>query len=111
MYRRSPIRRVSGWGIQQGVDRAGEGGPLTALLLPDPLTARCEPVIPPLATILWSFPMACHQTLLFQMAKDGINRAIEPVQRALRSFEDSFADVREIKRRPSPVDAVQDNRD
>ena len=36
---------MSGRGIQQGVDRAGEGGPLTALLLPNPLTARREPAI------------------------------------------------------------------
>jgi hypothetical protein len=44
MYCRLPIPQVSGWGMQQGVDGAGEGGPLTALVLAGALAARGEAV-------------------------------------------------------------------
>ena len=98
MYHRSPVRRVSRRGIQQRIDRAGEGGTPTALVLPDPLTTRGEAVIAALATVLWSLPVAGHQALLLQMTKNGINRAILPVGGAFEFRYPAFPDTVAVAR-------------
>ena len=75
------------------VDGACERGPLATLALPDPLTARGEPVVAALASILWTPPLTGYQTLFLEVMKERVERAIQPVPGAVRLVEDPFADA------------------
>lgn len=64
-----------------------------AQLLADSSSPRGEAVAAALATLLGALPFARHQTLLLQMAKDGVDGAVLPVQGALGAGEDALADA------------------
>jgi len=64
-----------------------------AQLLANSSAARGEAVVATLATFLGALPFAGHQALLLQMAKDGVDGAILPVQGAFGAGEDALADA------------------
>jgi len=84
--------------MQQSGDCAGGGGPLAAQLLADSSAARGEAVVAALATFLGALPFAGHQALLFQMAEDGVDGAILPVQGTFGAREDALADAVTVAR-------------
>ena len=84
--------------MQQGGDRSGGGGPLVAQLLADLSAARGEAAVAALAALLGALPSTRHQTLLLQMAKNGVDGAILPVHGALRTGEDALADAVTVAR-------------
>src|SRR5258707_799497 len=89
---------AGGWAIQQDGDRLGGCGPLPAQLLADPFTTRGETVIAALSTSLGAVPFTGHQALLLQMAEDGVDGAVLPVQGAFGACEDVLADAITVAR-------------
>jgi hypothetical protein len=66
--------------------------------LADSSTAGGEAVVVALSTLLGSPPFTRHQTLLLQMAKNGVDGAILPVQGAFGAREDALADAIAVAR-------------
>lgn len=57
------------------------------------MTPGSEAVIATLSTFLWSFPTAGHEALFLEVTKDGINRAVLPVEGAFGPREDALPDT------------------
>lgn len=69
-----------------------------AQLLANSAAARGEAVVAAEATFPGALPFARHQALFLQMAKDGVDGAILPVQGAFGAREDALADAITVAR-------------